>query len=137
MKHIVIIAMGLALAMPLHANNAVANAGAKKANPARIFKKKDKDGDGFLTKAEFIAGAKNATKAETVFAKKDKNSDGKLSKEEFAGGGKGREKAKGKGKKAHKEKAKGKGKKAGKGKGKHKANGKAKDNAGKGREHLK
>ena len=48
-----------------------------------MFKRKDKDGDGFLSKEEFVAKAKDAAKAETAFGKKDKDSDGKLSKEEF------------------------------------------------------
>ena len=55
-----------------------------KADPEEQFKKKDKDGDGFLTKEEFTAKARNADKAGQAFARKDKNSDGKLSPEEFA-----------------------------------------------------
>jgi Ca2+-binding EF-hand superfamily protein len=56
----------------------------KKPDPEKVFGKKDKDGDGNLTKEEFTAGAKDATKAEAAFGKKDANADGKLSKEEFA-----------------------------------------------------
>lgn len=55
-----------------------------KHDPAKVFKKKDADSDGFLSKEEFTKGAKDAAKAETAFGKRDKNSDGKLSMEEFA-----------------------------------------------------
>jgi hypothetical protein len=93
MKHIAIIAMGFALVMPLHAEeNAAKDNAKKKPNPEKVFKKKDKDGDGFLSKDEFTAGAKDAAKAETAFGKKDKDGDGKLSKKEFAGGGKAKKK---------------------------------------------
>lgn len=51
---------------------------------AKAFKKKDKDGDGFLSKDEFVKGAKDGEKAAKVFAKKDKDGDGKLSPAEFA-----------------------------------------------------
>jgi hypothetical protein len=64
-----------------------------KHDPAKVFKKKDADSDGFLSKEEFLKGAKNAAAAETAFGKRDKNGDGKLSKEEFM------PKPKGKGKK--------------------------------------
>ena len=55
-----------------------------KHEPAKVFKKKDADSDGFLSKEEFTKGAKDVAKAETMFGKRDKNSDGKLSLEEFA-----------------------------------------------------
>ena len=85
MKHTLVIALGLALVLPLSAEEAPAKPKApKKSNPQAVFKKKDKDGDGFLTKEEFTAKAKNADKAGQAFARKDKNSDGKLSPEEFA-----------------------------------------------------
>ncbi len=64
-----------------------------KHDPAKVFKKKDADSDGFLSKEEFTKGAKDAAKAETAFGKRDKDGDGKLSMEEFA------PKPKGKGKK--------------------------------------
>jgi len=81
MKYLAIITMGLALAMPLQAEEAAE--APKKPDPEKIFTKKDKDADGFLSKEEFTAGAKDATKAEAAFSKKDKDSDGKISKEEF------------------------------------------------------
>jgi Ca2+-binding EF-hand superfamily protein len=58
--------------------------GAKpKADPAAVFAKKDKNGDGKLSKEEFTAGAKDAAKAEAQFTAKDKDKDGSVSKEEF------------------------------------------------------
>jgi hypothetical protein len=81
MKYIAIITMGLALAMPLQAEDA--KEAPKKPDPEKIFTKKDKNEDGFLSKEEFTAGAKDATKADAAFSKKDKDSDGKISKEEF------------------------------------------------------
>jgi Ca2+-binding EF-hand superfamily protein len=66
-----------------------------KPDPAKAFKKKDADSDGFLSKEEFTKGAKDAAKAETAFGKRDKDGDGKISMEEFAPKPKG----KGKGKK--------------------------------------
>ena len=51
-----------------------------------MFKKLDKDGNGSVSKEEFLAspGAKkDAAKATERFGKMDKNSDGSLSKEEM------------------------------------------------------
>lgn len=61
-------------------------------DPAKVFKKKDADSDGFLSKEEFTKGAKDAAKAETAFGKKDKDADGKLSMEEFSAKPKGKPK---------------------------------------------
>lgn len=86
MKHIILLAISLALALPLHAGNKHAGAKEKaKPNLARVFKKRDKDGDGFLSKEEFLAGRKQAAKAEKAFNRRDKDSDGKLSRTEFTG----------------------------------------------------
>ena len=94
MKYIAIITMGLALAMPLQAEDAKDKEAPKKPDSEMIFSKKDKDEDGFLSKEDFTAGAKDATKAESAFSKRDKDSDGKISKEEFVGGpGKGKKAA--------------------------------------------
>jgi hypothetical protein len=60
----------------------------KKANPERVFKKRDKDHDRLLSKDEFEKGAKDAVKREKVFVRKDKNSDGKLTFKEFKATGK-------------------------------------------------
>jgi hypothetical protein len=65
------------------------------ADPAKVFKRKDKDSDSFLSKEEFTKGAKDATKAGTAFDRKDKDKDGKLSLAEFTA----KPKAKGKPKK--------------------------------------
>lgn len=60
-----------------------------KADPAAVFAKKDANGDGKLSKEEFLKGSKDAAKSETQFAAKDKDKDGSLTKEEFtAAGGK-------------------------------------------------
>jgi Ca2+-binding EF-hand superfamily protein len=51
-----------------------------KGNP---FKKHDTDNDGKISKAEFLAPAKNKEAAEGRFAKADADKDGFLSAEEF------------------------------------------------------
>ncbi len=83
MKFIAIITMGLALAMPLQAEDAKDKEASKKPDLEKIFTKKDKNEDGFLSKEEFTAGAKDETKSQADFSKRDKDSDGKISKEEF------------------------------------------------------
>ncbi len=59
----------------------------KKANPEEAWKKLAGDKES-VTKEEFTAKAKDKAKAEAAFAKKDKNGDGKLTKEEFTAPGK-------------------------------------------------
>ena len=68
-------------------------------NPEQRFKQLDKNGDGSLTKEEFIGNAKEdkAKGAERRFAAADKNSDGKVTLEEYKAmpaGGKGKGKGK-------------------------------------------
>lgn len=48
-----------------------------------VFKRKDANADGKLSKDEFLKGSKDAAKSETQFTAKDKDKDGSLSKEEF------------------------------------------------------
>ncbi len=63
----------------------------KEKRPAkREFSKADADGDGKVSLAEFIDGAKDEDKATGRFKKKDKDSDGFLSEEEYAKGKKGK-----------------------------------------------
>ena len=52
-----------------------------KADPEAMFKKKDANGDGKLSKEEFTKGAKDPAKAEAAFDKMAK--DGFVSKEDF------------------------------------------------------
>ncbi|HRJ73442.1 MAG TPA: EF-hand domain-containing protein [Terrimicrobiaceae bacterium] len=48
------------------------------------FSVRDSDGDGYLSKDEFLGSAKSPERAEDNFKKWDKNGDGKLSLDEFA-----------------------------------------------------
>lgn len=81
-----------ALAFPSFAEEPKEAPAKPKHDPAKVFKKKDADSDGFLSKEEFTKGAKDAAKAETAFGKKDKDADGKLSMEEFTAKPKGKPK---------------------------------------------
>jgi len=100
MKHALLLILGLALALPLQAGGKHSGSTQKAGhNPARVFKKRDKDHDGFLTKDEFLSGRKKAGKAEKAFSRKDKDSDGKLSRAEFTGKTKAAKKGGAKGKK--------------------------------------
>jgi hypothetical protein len=67
-----------------------AEGGAKKTvDMEAMFKKKDANSDGKVSKEEFLKGSKDAAKSETQFSAKDKDKDGNLTKEEFtAKGGK-------------------------------------------------
>lgn len=86
MKRTTIIALCMSLVLPAFSEEAKEGDAPKKPHKPdmkQVFKKKDKDGDGFLSKEEFTAKAKDAAKAEAAFAKKDKDGDGKLSETEF------------------------------------------------------
>ena len=67
-------------------DHAFAQGGKPKGDPEQIFKRRDADGDGFLTEAEFVAAVKDEdrkSKMKKRFAKIDVNGDGKLSLDEF------------------------------------------------------
>ena len=82
MKHVVLslVALGALCASSVDASAQEK----KKADPAKVFARKDANGDGKLSKEEFTKGAKDAAMAEKAFGAKDKDKDGSLSKEEFA-----------------------------------------------------
>lgn len=82
MKSTLMALMLAAFALPLHAAEGE-GAPKKKPNPEKVFKKKDADKDGSLSKDEFVKNAKNADRAGKVFGRKDKDKDGKLSLAEF------------------------------------------------------
>ena len=56
-----------------------------KMDPEKVFKKRDKDGDGSLSKEEFLSAVKGDKKEgiEKRFDRMDSNGDGKVSLEEF------------------------------------------------------
>lgn len=90
MKSITSILSILALASTLNAAEGDApkkpaggDKGKPKMSPEEFFKKKDANGDGKISKEEFLKGAKDSAKAETQFAARDKDKDGSISKEEF------------------------------------------------------
>ena len=60
----------------------------KKSDPAKMFEKKDADGDGALTLDEFKKGMKEKQleTAEKRFKKLDKDGDGKVTLEEMKAG---------------------------------------------------
>ena len=61
----------------------------KKPNPEEIFKKLDTNGDGFLSKEEYLASPrakKDPAAAEKKYAELDKKGDGKVTLEEFKAG---------------------------------------------------
>ena len=67
-----------------------------KKSPEEVFKAKDANADGKLSKEEFLKGAKpdKAAAMEEMFGKKDKDKSGDLTKEEFTSGGKKKKEAK-------------------------------------------
>jgi hypothetical protein len=75
----------------------------KRPSPEEFFKKLDANGDGSLSKDEYLASPRakqDPAKGAENFGKMDKDGDGKLTKEEFAAAAKAREgKGDGKGKK--------------------------------------
>lgn len=81
-----VLALGLAATPVAFAKKKPDAAPAGKPTPAKGFAKRDTDGDGFLSKEEFLKGAKDNEKAAKAFEKKDKDGDGKLSPGELASG---------------------------------------------------
>ena len=61
-----------------------------KQDRAAMFAKRDKDGDGRLTREEFLIGQPDPDEAPKRFPLFDANKDGLLSREEFISGGKGK-----------------------------------------------
>lgn len=95
MKSTILLTLGLAFALPLHAEEAAAPA-KPKMSPEESFKKKDIDKDGFLSLEEFVGKmtGEKKTKAEESFARRDKDKDGKLTLAEFTLAPKGAKTAK-------------------------------------------
>ena len=88
MKSIITLLSVVALAATVTAaeGDAKKPEGKGKGDPAAAFAKLDKNGDGKVSKEEYMdsaAAKKDAAKAGESFAKRDKNGDGSLSKEEF------------------------------------------------------
>src|SRR4051794_26261041 len=87
-RRILIAALVAGISLP--AVSYAAKAEKKKTDtPAATFATLDKDGDGTVTQAEYVAAMKEKLGedgAKTRFAELDKNSDGKLTKEEFGAG---------------------------------------------------
>ena len=83
------IALALALLVS-HASAAPAgnrsHGAKKKANPEKVFKKRDTDHDGFLSKEEFMRGTEHPAKRAKAFERKDRNNDEKLGLKEFKAG---------------------------------------------------
>ncbi len=90
MKSIITILSVLAIAAGVIAADAKGDGKGKgkgKGDPAKAFARLDTNGDGKLSKEEFLASPaakKDPAKAEQTFGKRDKNGDGFLSQEEFA-----------------------------------------------------
>jgi iduronate 2-sulfatase len=74
----------------LKSDGKVAASGKKKGTQDRIsmFKRRDKNQDGFLSREEFLEGQPDPTEAPKRFPKFDANQDGKLSEAEFVSSGK-------------------------------------------------
>jgi len=83
MKKVLAMLIAISLYMPL-----VVGAGEKSKSPEDRFKARDKDGNGKLTKEEFLATVAEAKqeKAGARFAAMDKDESGDLSLEEYKEG---------------------------------------------------
>jgi len=88
-NRIIIAALTAALALPLAASAAKADRKNKTQSASETFATLDKDSDGFVTEAEYLAVMKTSMGEEAAkkrFAELDKDKNGKLSKEEHAAG---------------------------------------------------
>lgn len=90
---LLITALVSALALPIAAFAAKGEKKKKNDTPAANFATMDKDSDGFVSEAEFIAATKGSgteEAAKTKFSSLDKDQNGKLSRDEVAAAGKGK-----------------------------------------------
>jgi Ca2+-binding EF-hand superfamily protein len=91
-SHVIVAALVTALACPIAVQAAKADRKNKNQQQEQLpvaFAAADTNGDGNVTKEEFVAALKEKLGeggASSKFASLDKNSDGKLSKEEYSGG---------------------------------------------------
>ncbi len=88
-SRLLLAALATAIAIPATALAAKADRKNKKNDPAATFASVDKDSDGSVNEAEYLAARKEKLgeeAAKTQFGKLDKDANGKLSKEEFAAG---------------------------------------------------
>ncbi len=76
-------ALLLAGAVTIKAEDKPKAADKPKPDPEAVFKKKDTNSDGKLSKEEYTKDVKDPVKAEANFTARDKDKDGSLSKEEF------------------------------------------------------
>lgn len=86
-RRLLLTSFAAALSLPIAAF--AAKGDRKKAEPPPAFATVDKDGNGSISEAEFVAAVKEKqgeAAAKTQFASLDKDHDGKLTKEEYAAG---------------------------------------------------
>ena len=82
----IFVALMISASFALAAEGEKPKGGKPKLPPEEVFKKKDTNADGKLSKDEFLAGAKDdaaKAKMDTQFTAKDKDKDGFLSLDEF------------------------------------------------------
>lgn len=77
-----LIPLTLALSMCAHSNKNHAEKRSTEELEA-AFHRKDSNHDGYVSRDEFLANAKDRNKASRIFDKRDRNWDGKLSEQEF------------------------------------------------------
>lgn len=89
-NRILLLTLAAAIAMPVAASAAKGDRKKKSDTPETTFTTIDKDGDGVVTEAEYLALMSKPlgeSAAKARFAQLDKDSNGKLSKEEYAAAG--------------------------------------------------